>query len=70
MDHPKDHIIGEISKGVTTRTKLIEFCNNVAFMSQFEPKNFKEAEVDSYWLLVMQDELNQFERNQVWKLVP
>ena len=29
-----------------------------------------EAKGDSYWLLAMQEELNQFERNQVWHLVP
>ena len=35
-----------------------------------EPKNFKEAEHDDFWTLAMQEELNQFERNNVWDLVP
>ena len=34
------------------------------------PKNIIEAEGDTYWLLAIQEELNQFERNQVWHLIP
>ena len=33
-----------------------------------EPKNHLEALSDSNWINAMQDELNQFERNQVWTL--
>ena len=40
------------------------------FVKHIKPKNIHEAEVDSYWLLVMQEELNQFEHNQVWRLIP
>ena len=29
-----------------------------------------EALEDEGWILAMQEELNQFERNQVWNLVP
>ena len=32
-------------------------------------KNILEAESDSYWFLAMQEELNQFEQNQVWHLI-
>ncbi|GJR47755.1 retrovirus-related pol polyprotein from transposon TNT 1-94 [Tanacetum coccineum] len=35
-----------------------------------EPKNIKEAMADHSWIESMQDELNQFERLQVWELVP
>ena len=68
--HPKELIIGDPSKGVSTRTSLQNFYNNVAFISQIEPKNFKEAEKDDFWILAMQEELNQFERSDVWDLVP
>ena len=34
-----------------------------------EPKNFKEAENEESWILAMQEELGQFERNKVWTLV-
>jgi len=30
-----------------------------------EPKNVYEALTDSGWIMAMQDELHQFERNQV-----
>ena len=30
----------------------------------------EEALQDADWVLAMQEELNQFERNKVWKLVP
>ena len=62
-NHPKDLIIGDVSKGVTTCSKLHDLCGHYAFISHFEPKNILEAEGDSYWLLAMQEELNQFERN-------
>ena len=34
-----------------------------------EPKTIKEAENDYNWINAMQEELNQFERNNVWTLV-
>ena len=46
------------------------FCERVAFVSQIERKNVNDALNDSNWIVVMQDELNQFTRNHVWFLVP
>ena len=63
--HPLDNIIGDISKGVTTRHSLKDICNNMAFVSMIEPKNLKEAIIDEHWIIAMQEELNQFERNSV-----
>jgi len=68
--HPKDKILGDISQGVATRSSLKNVWNNLAFLSQIEPKNFKDAENDEFWILAMQEELNQFERSDVWELVP
>ena len=64
-NYPKDLIIGDVSKVVTTHSKLYDLCGHYTFISHFEPKDILEAEGDSYWLLTMQEELNQFERNQV-----
>jgi len=58
--HPLDNIIGDISKGVTTRHSLKDICNNMAFVSMIEPKNLKEAIIDEHWIIAMQEELNQF----------
>jgi len=52
-NHPKELILGDASKGVTTRSKLHDLCGNFAFISHFEPKSILEAETDSYWLLAM-----------------
>lgn len=35
-----------------------------------EPKNVKESLTGEFWINDMQEELCQFERNNVWKLVP
>src|ERR1051325_3593960 len=69
-DHPLDNILGDITKGVMTRSKISNFCYHFAFVSQVEPKNAKEALIDEFWLMAMQDEQNQFKRNDVWELVP
>jgi len=57
--------LGDVSNKVTTLSKLLDIYGRVEFLSHIEPKNILEAEGDSYWLLTMQEELNQFERNQV-----
>jgi len=46
--HPLDNIIGDISKGVTTRHSLKDGCNNMAFVSLIEPKNLKESIIDEH----------------------
>jgi len=65
----KDNIIGDIEQEVSTRRKLA-FFQYVAFVSQIEPKNVNDVVCDSHWVVAMQDELNQFTRNDVWSLVP
>ena len=39
------------------------------YTSSIEPRNFREALEDEYWLTTMQEELNQFIRNEVRNLV-
>ncbi|GJR54385.1 retrovirus-related pol polyprotein from transposon TNT 1-94 [Tanacetum coccineum] len=56
-----------------TRQRLYtdsEVCMYALTVSTIEPKNIKEAMADHSWIESMQDELNQFERLQVWELVP
>ena len=68
-DHPIENILGNIESIVKTRNQLNSM-SNVAFISTIEPKNPKEASSDDSWILAMQEELNQFTRNDVWELVP
>jgi len=68
-DHPLENVLGYIRNGVSKRSQVSNFCGFTAFVSQIEPKTIKEAIVDEFWTLAMQDELNQFERHEVWDLV-
>jgi hypothetical protein len=68
-DHPLDTIIGDISKGVQTRSRLASFCEHFSFVSFIEPKKIEEALRDVDWVNAMHEELNNFIRKQVWELV-
>jgi hypothetical protein len=63
--HPVDQILGDISKGVTTRSRLANFCEHYSFVSSIEPFTVEEALLDPHWMLAMQEELNNFKRNEV-----
>ena len=67
-DHPKDNIIGDLNSRVIGNQ--LNQISHIALVSNFEPKNYKEASNDNFWIIAMQEELNQFERNNVWELVP
>jgi hypothetical protein len=69
-NHLVDQILGDISKGVTTHSRLANFCEHYSFVSSIEPFRVEEALLDSDWVLAMQEELNNFKRNEVWTLVP
>ncbi|GJV00536.1 retrovirus-related pol polyprotein from transposon TNT 1-94 [Tanacetum coccineum] len=72
-DHPLENIIGELERQVSTRLQLYEqalFCYYDAFLTAVEPKTYKDALTQAYWIEAMQEELNEFERLEVWELVP
>ena len=60
-----DNVIGQVQKGVSTRSTLNQFCEHMAFVSQTEPKTVVDALEDSNWITAMHEELNQFSRNEV-----
>ncbi|GJX75635.1 hypothetical protein Tco_0322446 [Tanacetum coccineum] len=71
-DHPLEQVIGNPSQSVKTRRQLEidgEMCMFTLTVSRTEPKNIKEAMVDSAWIEAMQEELHQFDRLDVWELV-
>ncbi|KAL1211062.1 Retrovirus-related Pol polyprotein from transposon TNT 1-94 [Cardamine amara subsp. amara] len=53
-----------------TSDQIAEVVRFACFVSGIEPKNHKEALVDEFWIAAMQEELEQFERSDVWDLVP
>ncbi|GKB32282.1 retrovirus-related pol polyprotein from transposon TNT 1-94 [Tanacetum coccineum] len=72
-DHPMDNIIGNPSRPVSTRKQLAtdalwSFYNSV--LSKVKPKNFKTAVSEACWFEAMQEEIYEFDRLQVWELVP
>nr|GEX45687.1 hypothetical protein [Tanacetum cinerariifolium] len=72
-DHPLNNIIGQLSRPVSIRLQLHEqalFSYYDAFLTSMEPKTYKEALTQSWWIEAMQEELNEFERLEVWELVP
>nr|GFB78206.1 retrovirus-related Pol polyprotein from transposon TNT 1-94 [Tanacetum cinerariifolium] len=67
------NIIDQLSRPVSTRLQLHEqaiLCYCDAFLTSVEPKTYKEALTQSCWIDEMQEELNKFERLDVWELVP
>nr|GFA71280.1 retrovirus-related Pol polyprotein from transposon TNT 1-94 [Tanacetum cinerariifolium] len=72
-DHPLKNIISEFARPVSTRLQLHEqalFCHYDAFLTSVEPKTYKDALTQSCWIEAMQQELNGFERLEVWELIP
>ncbi|GJV96605.1 retrovirus-related pol polyprotein from transposon TNT 1-94 [Tanacetum coccineum] len=57
-----------ISTVVHTAAPL--FCYYDAILSSVELKNYKDALTQACWIEAMQEELNEFERLEVWKHVP
>ncbi|GJT93334.1 gag-pol polyprotein [Tanacetum coccineum] len=71
--HPLDNIIGNPSRPVSTRKKLATnalWCFYNSVLSKVEPKNFKSAVTEDCWFQAMQDEIHEFDRLDVWELVP
>jgi hypothetical protein len=64
-DHPVDNILGDIKNGVTTRSRVADFCEYYSFISSFESFNVEDALHDPNWVVAMQEELNNFKRNEV-----
>jgi len=60
-----DNVIGQVHKGVSTRSTLNQFCEHMTFVSQTKPKTVANALEDSNWITAMHEELNQFSRNEV-----
>ncbi|GJY99283.1 retrovirus-related pol polyprotein from transposon TNT 1-94 [Tanacetum coccineum] len=72
-DHPIANVIGDPSRSVFMRKQLqtdAMWCYFDAFLTSVEPKNFKQAMTEPSWIYAIQEEIHNFERLQVWELVP
>jgi hypothetical protein len=69
INHHVDNILGDIKKGVTTRSRVTNFCEYYSFISSFEHFKVEDALRDPNWVVAMLEELNNFKRNEVWSLV-
>nr|GEV78397.1 hypothetical protein [Tanacetum cinerariifolium] len=68
-DHPLRKIIGDSKSSVRTRGQLANSCLFLCLLSSIEPANVPEALRDTDWVNAMQEELDQFARLKVWRLV-
>ena len=74
MNHPPEVIVGNMNE-LTLRKRTVDKCvaNFVSYscyLSQVEPIKAKETLQDESLVEAMHDELLQFQRNDVWTLVP
>jgi hypothetical protein len=69
--HPPQQIIGNLNERITrsSRSAHLSCFTNRLFVALFEPQNVAHALSDSSWVNAMHEELDNFERNQVWTLV-
>jgi hypothetical protein len=69
--HPPQQIIGNLNERVTLslRSAHLSYFINTLFVALFEPRDVGHTLSDSSWVNVMHQELENFERNQVWTLV-
>jgi hypothetical protein len=70
VDHPASRIIGDMNERTTrSRVRNNSHFAHAAFVATFEPKDIGHALSDHNWVNLMHEELENFERNQVWELV-
>ena len=64
-------MLGDIDQRVTwSRSYQISHFAHSAFVASFEPRDVGHALSDTDWVNAMHEELENFERNHVWVLVP
>jgi hypothetical protein len=68
--HPPQQIIGNLNERVTrsSRSANLSYFSNTLFVALFEPRDVGHALSDSSWVNAMHEELENFERNQVWTI--
>jgi hypothetical protein len=52
-DHPVDNVLGDIKKGVTTRSRVANFYEHYSFVSSFEPFKVEGALRNPDWVVAI-----------------
>jgi hypothetical protein len=52
-DHPVNSILGDIQKGITTRSRVAHFCEHYSFVSSIEPYMVEDALRDPDWVVAI-----------------
>ncbi|GJZ07388.1 RNA-directed DNA polymerase, eukaryota [Tanacetum coccineum] len=75
QDNVSNEPISEPLTGITTKSRVRDLkaasaheCLYVNFLFEMEPKKLIKALKEEGWIIEMQKELNQFERNKIWTL--
>nr|GEV06479.1 retrovirus-related Pol polyprotein from transposon TNT 1-94 [Tanacetum cinerariifolium] len=71
----EDHIVALVDNNPFVNVFALKphseaFSSGDIILSKVEPKNFKFAITEDCWFQAMQDEIHEFDRLQVWELVP
>ena len=53
--HPKELILGNLSRGAATRSSFSNTCEHAALISQIEPKSFSDAKNNEFFIMAMQE---------------
>jgi hypothetical protein len=70
VDHPASRIISDMYERTTqSRVRNNSHFAHAAFVATFDPKDIGHALSNHDWVNSMHEELENFERNQVWELV-
>ena len=64
-DHPLENMLTPLHSGIQTRASSLNLLAFNAFVSLTEPRNIKDSIIDLDWVVAMQEELQEFERNKV-----
>jgi hypothetical protein len=68
--HPEELIIANKDSPRKTKAAFNQNESLVGLISMIEPMNIDEALSNDGWIIAMEEELIQFQRNDVWDLAP
>ncbi|XP_075665164.1 uncharacterized protein LOC142634787 [Castanea sativa] len=74
LNHPLEVIVGNMHE-LTLKKRTVDKCvanfvSHSCYLSQVKPTKVEEVLPNESWVEAMHDELLQFQRNDVWTLVP